>query len=368
MNFLVSVSLTDDSAGALFQVARPPRRVQIMKRHKPVLHVHAGPHFEGAAHQHTHLTGADFCKQLFLPCLGIGLMDKSNLFSRNASCHQFLPDVIVDGELRFRRDVNLGFHRVKLRTVQISGNGFGRFRCWRAGFGCAQVAKHQLGQFVRLTFIPDAVDVIHAHVDLAGRIVRQIGIDDALVESQLSAVRGDTEHIVHAGIDCTGMDFGSALGQLLHHRLLNLCRLCHHIVIDSLRDRKVELVGCLDVGHFLEQGHQLRQIEELGKACSAAITGALRGQFNRRCGLTEGGSPAVKMRQPLFLESVMLKIAHHGVKLGHTVADGCACCKHHALAAGQLIDVTAFQQHIGGFLRIRCRESGHIAHLCIKEQ
>lgn len=55
-------------------------------------------------------------------------------------------------------------------------------------------------------------------------------------------------------------------------------------------------------------------------------------------------------------------------KLSHTVANGCACCKHHALAAGQLIDVAAFQQHIGGFLRIRCRESGHIAHLCIKEQ
>ena len=64
----------------------------------------------------------------------------------------------------------------------------------------------------------------------------------------------------------------------------------------------------------------------------------------------------------------MLKIAHHGVKLGHGVADGRSRREHHALSSGQLIDVAAFQQHIGGFLRIRCRESGHIAHLCIEEQ
>ena len=78
-------------------------------------------------------------------------------------------------------------------------------------------------------------------------------------------------------------------------RLLNLCRLCHHIVIDSLRNRKMELIGCLDVCNFLEQGHQLRQVEELGKPCPCAIAGALGSQFNRRCGLTESGSPAVKM-------------------------------------------------------------------------
>ena len=115
---LVPVSLTDDSSGALFQVARPPRRIQIMKRHKPVLHVHTGPHFEGAAHQHTHLTGADFGKQLFLPRFGIGLMDKSNLLPGNTSCHQFLPDVIVDGELRFRRIVlNSTCDSMKFRII-----------------------------------------------------------------------------------------------------------------------------------------------------------------------------------------------------------------------------------------------------------
>ena len=102
------------------------------------------------------------------------------------------------------------------------------------------------------------------------------------------------------------MNSGSAFGQFLHHRLLNLCRLRHHIVIDSFRHRQVELIGRLDICDFFEQGHQLRQIKELGKSGSCPIAGALRSQFNRCCGLTEGGSPAVKMRHSLFLERVML--------------------------------------------------------------
>lgn len=63
MNFLVHVSLTDDSSGALFQIARTPRCVQIMERHKAVLDIHTCAHFEGAAHQYAHLTGADLGKQ-----------------------------------------------------------------------------------------------------------------------------------------------------------------------------------------------------------------------------------------------------------------------------------------------------------------
>ena len=59
------------------------------------------------------------------------------------------------------------------------------------------------------------------------------------------------------------------------------------------------------------------------------------------------------MRQSFFLKRVMLEIAHHGVKLSHGVTDGRTRCEHHAFATGQLIDVAAFQQHIGGFLCIR---------------
>ena len=58
MNLLIAVALPDDAPAALLQIARPPRAVEVMERHKPVLHVHTGSHFEGAAHEHPHLTGS----------------------------------------------------------------------------------------------------------------------------------------------------------------------------------------------------------------------------------------------------------------------------------------------------------------------
>ena len=62
MHFLVAVALPDDAPAALLQIARPPRAVEVVERHKPVLHVHARAHFEGAAHEDAHLTGAHLCE------------------------------------------------------------------------------------------------------------------------------------------------------------------------------------------------------------------------------------------------------------------------------------------------------------------
>ena len=62
MYLLVAVALPDDAPAALLQIARPPRAVEVVERHKPVLHVHARAHFEGAAHEDAHLTGAHLCE------------------------------------------------------------------------------------------------------------------------------------------------------------------------------------------------------------------------------------------------------------------------------------------------------------------
>ncbi len=64
----------------------------------------------------------------------------------------------------------------------------------------------------------------------------------------------------------------------------------------------------------------------------------------------------------------MLKIAHHGVKFRHGIADGRTCGKHHPLVAGQLVNIAAFQQHIGGFLCISSGKSCYVSHFRIEEQ
>lgn len=52
------------------------------------------------------------------------------------------------------------------------------------------------------------------------------------------------------------------------------------------------------------------------------------------------------MRHAFLLQCAVLQVALHGVQLRHAVADGRTRCKHNALAAGDFVHVSAFQEHI----------------------
>ena len=252
-----------------------------MERDEPVLHVHTRAHLEGAAHEHTHLTGADFCKQLLLPRFGVGFMDERYLLAGYSSGDELFPDVVIYREAGFVGVifVNEPLKGVQFRVVQIPARRLCRLRPGRAGFRGGQIAEHELGQPVLLSVLPDAMDVVHAAIDLAVRVVRQVGVDDALVKPQLAPVRGDLEHIVRAGVNKLCVYPCGALGQLLHHLLLYLRGLRHLVVIDGRGRRQVELVGGLDIRRLLEQGHELRQIKELGKARPRPVARTLGNEF-----------------------------------------------------------------------------------------
>ena len=114
-----------------------------------------------------------------------------------------------------------------------------------------------------LSVLPDGIDIVHAQINFAARFVWQIRIDYALVKPQLAPVRGNLEHIISACIHDSRMDSCGTFGKLLHHAFLNLCRLCHDVVIDGRRRGQMKLIRRLDVGSFLEKLHQLRKVEEL---------------------------------------------------------------------------------------------------------
>ena len=119
-------------------------------------------------------------------------MDKSDLAGGHTLCDEFLPDVLIDRKgQRFLRLWNCLFQSVKYRVIQRLGHLFGASR-----LGCGNVAKHQLGQLFRLSVPPDLQDIVHALVDFCAGFVRQHGVDDALVQPQLAAIRGDFQHIV----------------------------------------------------------------------------------------------------------------------------------------------------------------------------
>ena len=233
-------ALPDDAPAALLQITRPPRAVQVVERHEPVLHVHTRAHFEGAAHEHTHLTGAHLCKQLLLSDFRIRLMDECDLLAGDSSGDELFTDVVVDGKGRLLRPgfrIDSRLQRVKLRVVRAFCSDPAALRRFTLRGG--KVAEHELCQFVRLSVLPDAVDVVHAAIDLAVRVVRQVGVYDALIEAQLAPIRGDFEHIVGACVHAPRVDFCGALGQLLHHLLLQRRGLTDLVVVDRRRRGKV---------------------------------------------------------------------------------------------------------------------------------
>ena len=214
MNFGVHIALANDTTAALFKVARSPGCIKVMQSDKSVLDVHAGSHLKGRTHKNTDLTGTDFAEQFLFASFGVCLVDESNLLSRNTSRHKFLTDVIIHCEARFFLDTVFLCKMLQgseFRAVQITGRSFGNLLCRRA-FRCREVAKDELCQFVVVSFLPNAVNVIHAHIDFACRLVWKIRIDDTLVKSEFTTVSGNAEHIVHGRVNLTRMNRSGSFG------------------------------------------------------------------------------------------------------------------------------------------------------------
>ena len=167
--------MAKDPAFLLFQVGGLPGAVEMVQGDEPVLHICAGAELGRGPHQDPYLAGADFGKQFLLSGLCVGLMDKGDFLLRDALCDELFADVIVD----------------------VEGS---------VALGCGEVTEAELGGPILFRVLPDPEHVLDTAVDLALRIIRQHGIDQALIQSALSPVVGDLEHVVLCGLDLSGTD------------------------------------------------------------------------------------------------------------------------------------------------------------------
>lgn len=55
-------------------------------------------HLLGRAEQDAHLAGPHLAEQLLLFRLGVGIMNKGDLLTRDAGGHQFVPDILINIE------------------------------------------------------------------------------------------------------------------------------------------------------------------------------------------------------------------------------------------------------------------------------
>ena len=128
LDFRIVVALPQNSALALLDVARSPRRVEVMERDEPFLHVRAGAHFLGGAQKDADAPGIHRIKQVLLLPVGLGVMDIGDFFCRDAFGNEFVADFVIDVEA--------------------------------VGIGRREVAEHKLGQPLVFAFFPRAMDVM----------------------------------------------------------------------------------------------------------------------------------------------------------------------------------------------------------------
>ena len=187
-------------------------------------------------------------------------------------------------------------------------------------------------------------------IDLASLIVGSIGVHEALVKCQFSAIVGNQQHIVLKGFHDPRVYLCRALGELLHRCLLVFAWGCLFNVVDRLGYGEIEHIRRLHVGNLTEHGHQLGNIEELCKPCFRSVAASVGRELDCRHGFSKGGCPFVKVGKPVELQGFTLEIPLHGEQLHHTVGDRCSRGKDHASAVGYVIQILPLHIEVGGLL------------------
>ena len=298
------IAAPQDTTLPLLNVGWPPGTIDVVECRQTLLAVGARPHFCSRAEENAYLTLSDICEQFCFLIFGFGLVYERDLLFRYAHSDQLCPDILIDILERGHFVCTVLLLRHLDRTC-ISG--------------CRQVAENHLCTFLLRRVLPHLIHVLNAHIDLAFRVIRQVRIGQPLIQRQLSAIRRDLEHIVLARFHHSAADQFGPFAQVSHHVLLIGAGLCHHRDALMLRHRQLQHIRCLNVCGLPPHCHQFRQIKESGKSCAGTKAGALRGKLHGRHRFTEGSRPAVKMRQPGFLQRLVLQIPHHRIQFRHGV-------------------------------------------------
>ena len=155
------------------------------------LHIGARAHLLRGTEKHPDLAAADFPEQLLFLDLGVCSVDIGYLFSRYTHGDQLVPNGVIDVEMS-----------IVMRSREVTEDHLGR-----ALIGGA---------------LPDLKDILRTGDYLAGLALRQQLVHQPLIQRQLAPIVGDDQHIVLRGIDHAPTHLFSALGQPVHHFLLQL--------------------------------------------------------------------------------------------------------------------------------------------------
>ena len=160
----------------------------MVQRNQPLLDIGSGSHFGRAAHQHANCAAANFSEKFRLAGIGVCFMDEGNFCFGDSALDQLCFHVIVDIE--------------------------------NARLGRGQIAENKLRTALRHGLLPYLKNFAHTDIDLAVRIIGQVGVDQALIQRQFASVVGDFQHIVLIGLYHFIADLVGPFAQFRHHLLL----------------------------------------------------------------------------------------------------------------------------------------------------
>ena len=182
-------------------------------------------------------------------------------------------------------------------------------------FRCGKVTENHLRRAAFFCFPPYFKYVFRTGCGFACFAVPKHRIDKPLVESQLSPVIGNKEHIVDIAVHhFVSHSFGS-LAKFLHHFLLQFGRLEGNVMILRLRNRQLYHIRRLNICDIFKHTHQFGQIIKLGKSCFGAVACSFGRKLDCRNGFAKVTRPRIKVLQSMFLQSAILQISLYGVKL-----------------------------------------------------
>jgi hypothetical protein len=90
------IALAENAAFALFDIARPPRRIQMGERRQPALDVGSGAYFFGASEQDAYAAGVHGIEEQLLFGIVVGVVNEGNFGVRDTAPDELLADFVVD--------------------------------------------------------------------------------------------------------------------------------------------------------------------------------------------------------------------------------------------------------------------------------
>jgi len=200
-------------------------------------------------------------------------VDICDLLRRDTLNDQLVTNIVIHAKIAFFfKRLDLSDRLLILSIVGI----FTLDRCFCCLVRNTQITEDDLREPVLSRFSVDTGNILNTAVEFGVRVVLKGRINQSRIKTELSAVRGNFEHIVDRRINISCIDSIGTVSKFLNKLLLKRSSFDLNHLIIALRNIKCQRISGTNVSDLLEHTHQF------GQTCIVSDTGALLEAVARR--------------------------------------------------------------------------------------